>query len=470
MRNLAKTAAAMVAAVGVLAAARSASAANGVAFIHGTGDYTQATAVSSYWTQSSLDTMRGGRKYVVAGYQGASQDAKTSFPTIASQVASFINANGIAYGTNAGLVLVTHSNGVNPTRYIISHASYNSDTQTVWNVTQKVVAIAGSMKGTPLADSVTNGGTFASFANSITSFFGSDWSKPAVWLQRTDRMATANANGDFGLCPATNGGARNTSFSSTSLDTVVGSDVYAAVWSSDAYCGGYSMTAGLKAAKVYAFGYSACADGFIGCDSADYFGTNKVWDARINHNQSRRSCHGSGAAVLSDINATIGYAIPADYAIAPGAQACNATTQGWQSAAPFSGYNYWYGCTSAMKGDANTDVDCFAAYGGDNGLVAPTNFTSTGYSNSAYYSGGSVCPDSWRGDGECDLCMLAKYGYDAKDGATGADDCVNAAGDDGVVRSGTGKTNKCADLAYYNSTAQSFSGGAIGYYSYTATH
>ena len=458
MRNLAKTAAAMVAAMGVLAAARSASAANGVAFVHGTGDYTQSTAVTSYWTQASLDTMRGGRKYVVAGYQGASQDAKTSFPTIASQLSSFISANGISWGTNAGLVIVTHSNGINPTRYMLSHASYNADTQAVWNVTQKVVSIAGSMKGTPLADKVTNGGTLASFANSITSFFGSNWSSPAVWLQRTDRMATANANGDFGLCPATNGGARNTSFSSTPVDTVVGSDVYAMIFSGDANCGGYGMTVGLKAAKLYAFG-SACADGFIGCDSADYFGTNKVWDARLNHNQSRRSCHGAGGTVLSDINSTIGYAAPADYTISPAAQACNATTQGWSGSTSTSNYTYWYGCTTAMQTDANTDFDCYSAYGYDNGLTAPNNFSSTAYSNPAYYAntGGTVCPDSWQGDGHCDLCLVAKYGYDGTSGATGADDCVN---------NGAGTTNSCYDIAYNGNTGVN----AIQYLHYSATH
>ncbi|GAC1355455.1 MAG: hypothetical protein NVSMB47_08930 [Polyangiales bacterium] len=458
MHNL-KTLAAFGVAVGALLVAGKAGATgSGVAFVHGTGDYSTSAAVSNYWTQSSIDTMRGGRKYVVVGYSGASQDAMTSYSSVANQISSWGSSAGITYGSasNDGLVVVTHSNGSNPVRYIYAHSSASSATYNVWYWTRKAIFVAGDDKGTPLADKVTSAGTLASIGNSITSFFGSNSSNPAVWQQRTDRMSTYNSNGTFGSTPANSGGGSVTSLNGNPIDTVVGTDVYAAVWSGDAYCGGYWMTAGLKAAKIYGFGYSACADGFIGCDSANYVGSNVVWDGRINHNQSRRSCHGSGSAIGNDINGVIGnYAIPSDYTIAPAAQACNATTQGWTGSGTTS--TYWYGCTSSMQTDANTDHDCFVSYGGDNGWVAPADVAQTAYNNSSYYAnlGVSGCQDSWLGDGHCDLCLIAKYGYDSASGSTSDGDCVNQ---------GSGTSNSCYDVAYNGYASQ------IQYLQYTATH
>ena len=452
MLNL-KTLAAFGVAVGALLVAGKAGATgSGVAFVHGTGDYSQSSAVASYWTQSSIDTMRGGRKYVVVGYSGGSQDAMTSYSDVANQISSWGSSAGITYGSasNDGLVVVTHSNGSNPVRYIYAHSSATTATHNVWYWTRKAVFIAGDDKGTPLADKVTTSGTLASIGNSIVSFFGSSYNNAAVWQQRTDRMATYNSNGTFGSTPANSGGASVTSLNGNPIDTVVGTDVYAAIWSGDAYCGGYFMTAGLKAAKIYGFGYSACADGFIGCDSANYVGTNIVWDGRINHNQSRRSCHGSGGAVGNDINGVIGnYTIPSDYAVAPAAQACNATTYGWVWDANHSQTNYFEGCPStSWLSNGVVNYDCFVSYGGDENLVAPTNYASTAY-------GSAYCPDSWLGDGWCDMCLIAKYGYDSSSGSTGDGDCVNQ---------GAGSVNICTDVGSHN-------GSTIdGTYTYKASH
>jgi hypothetical protein len=107
-----------------------------------------------------------------------------------------------------------------------------------------------------------------------------------------------------------------------------------------------------------------------------------------------------------------------------------------------------------MKSDTNTDYDCFVSYGGDNGLVAPNDWSATAYGNNANYSG-SGCSDSWLGDGDCDLCLLAKYGYDAANGGTGPDDCVN---------NGAGTTNVCYDIALDGSTNH------LSYLKYTASH
>lgn len=448
MRSLLKTIVTVAAVAGATLGAKEAAAATKVYFVHGTGDYTAASATSDYWTQSSIDAMRAGRAYKVIGYNGASC---AGFDTCAwGTVIDQIGADMTSYGITDAVV-ITHSNGSSPWRYALGHTGAWTGSRYVSAVTSKVrktIYIAGDLTGTPLADKVTSSGSMAAVANAVVSFFGGgDYNKPAVWQQRTDRMRnTYNTNGTFA------GTAGQTVVGGVSAQVVRGTSVYAAVWSGDAYCGGYGSTTGLKAALIYGWGYSGCSDGFIGCDSSGYFGAIVQSDARLNHNQSRRNCRGSGAIIASNVSNTIGYAAPPpDYTINPAAQACNATVQTW------SGNLYWYGCTSAMKSDTTTDHDCAAAYGSDNGYNLPTDFSATAFANGAYYSGGTACPDSWRGDGECDLCILAKYGYDAIDGAGegGSDDCVTPA---------PGVSNQCGDLAYNSAT------GAIGYYSYTATH
>lgn len=453
MRKVLQAAVALAAATGALLGTKSAFAGSGegVVFVHGTGNYSASDALSKYWTQSSIDKMRNGHSYLVVGYQGASCSGfeTCSWGNITQQINSWANANGIS-----SIVVVTHSNGSNPVRYMLAHptsstgSSYGSITvSNVTNKIKKVIWLAADNSGTVLADKVTSSGTLAAIANSVVQFFGGGYNNPAVWQQRQDRMNNYNGNGTFSNGSSCNAGS--TCYGKTS-QYVRGTSVYAAVWSGDAYCGGYGETAGLKATLLYGWGSGGCADGFLGCSSQGYNGSLLMESDRLNHNQSRRSCKGADSAVKNSIYNTIGYEIPADYTISPAAQACNATSRGW------SGSLYWYGCTDAMRSDGTTDHDCVASYGGDNGVDAMSGFSSTAYSNPSYYSGGTVCPDSWRGDGICDMCILAKYGYDAVEGAAdGADDCVN---------NGAGTSNSCSDLAY-NDTA-----GAIGTYEYTASH
>ncbi len=478
MRTTLKTLVASAAAATAMLGAATASAtpsADGVFFVHGTGDYcppssstsafqasgktscgyTSAGAVDDYWTASSLQKMAtspdgsGQWSYGVAGYPGASQNAMQTWGTVADQLWDYYwnGNNGAIYD----VVVVTHSNGSNPIRYLLAHPTAvtpNGHTASdVIAVIQKVIFLAGDNAGTPLADKVTSAGTIASIGNSILTFFGgSSWNNPAVNQQIQANMATYNSNGTFAT-GTTPGG----------IETVAlyGSNVYASIWSSDAWCGGYGTTVGLKAAQIYGWGsWNAPTDGFIGTNSSTLVGTDPYGgDGRLNHNQSRRSCHGVGSRVASQIHGALQGTFsspPPDYQIAPAAQACNATTQGW------SGSTYFYGCTSSMQTDSNTDVDCYVAYGGDNGYVAPQDFSATGYSNAKYYGNGGVgCDDSWLGDGTCDLFLVAKYGYDAANGGTGPDDCVN---------SGAGTTNTCYDIAWSSTDS------AVEYLGYTATH
>lgn len=470
------------AAMFVSGTALAAPAADGVFFVHGTGDQSAPTsassafqasggsAVSSYWTTSSLGTMAtdpdgsGQWSYGVAGYGGASYAAydSRSWGTIADQLWNYYY-----YGNNGAIYhvdVVTHSNGSNPIRYMMAHPTAITPggvtVSTILGIVSKVIFVAGDNQGTPLADKVTSSGSLANLANDLLSTLGiTSYNNPAVVQQVQANMTTYNGNGTFATGSTPYGITTN---------YIYGSAVYAAFWSGDAWCGSYATTLGLKAAALYGWGsFGAATDGFIGTNSSTYVGTDPGYggDSRLNHNQSRRSCHGSGGRIAAQAHAALSGAftsIPPDYTIAPAAQACNATTQGWTGTSGTSSYTYWYGCTSAMRTDTNTDFDCYLAYGGDNGYVAPNDYAYTAYSNTSYYADSNNgktntggCSDSWLGDGTCDLCLVAKYGYDSTSGSTADDDCVNK---------GSGTSNTCFDVAYdgYNSK--------VGYLKYSVTH
>ncbi len=463
----------------VSSTALAAPAADGMFFIHGTGN--QATpskqvnptdgAVTGYWTQAAINAMiadpaGGNWTYGAAGYQGSTNNAQTSAYYVASQLHDFVGP-----GIITNVVLITHSNGSNPVRYMTAHPTATDEYGTAFsyglNKVRRVIFIAGDNMGTPLADKVTSSGSFASISNNVVKDFGfGNYNSAAVLQQVQATMATYNGNGTFSVGTAPGG---------LSTEYVYGSGVYAMITSSDAWCGGYTDTTGLKAAQVYGWGSSSAAtDGFIGVNSSTYVGTAGMsGDARLNHNQSRRACHGVGATIETIAHGAMSgafAAIPPDYTISPAAQACNATTQGW------SGNYYWLGCTSAMKTDTKTDIDCYVSYGGDNGYVDqwtgvnPQNgvglalsdgWNYTGYSAASNYANGGVgCSDTWLGDGQCDLCLLAKYGFDSASGTTQGDDCVNA---------GAGTNNTCADIAWYSAT-KSLTSGSYAYFTYTATH
>lgn len=417
-----------------------------VIFVHGTSDQTPQSATDDYWTQDALDRFRNGLPYLVVGYQGASYaaDDPQSWGAIADQIDRFTQENAVER-----IVVVTHSNGANPVRYLLRHPNANAAVSRVVALVQQVIFLAGDSAGTPLADKVTTSSTAAHVANSVGQAFGlMNYDGPAVWEQRVDTMATLNGNGTFD-----DGSDRGTAYVNGSIPAVAvsGTSVYAAIWSSDAYCGGYGMTAGLKATLMYGWGYSGCADGFVGCDSAQYVGYVPaqgigVADDRLNHNQSRRGCHGEDGFVSSSISGAFGYSAPSDYVVSPSAQACNATTRGWDSTHRW----FWYGCPDpSWVHDGKSEHDCFVAYGTDESKVAPRDYASTAYAS-------HDCPDSLRGDGVCDLCIVAKYGYDVLEGsADGADDCVNE---------GAGTKSTCRDLAWDQQA------GAVVTATYAATH
>jgi pimeloyl-ACP methyl ester carboxylesterase len=262
----------------------------GVAFVHGTGLQTNATA--DYWKPAFVDNVRGGlanpANYVVINcdFTQYMWDSRAS-GCLAGQLSSFISAKGITR-----LIVITHSNGGNVMRWILSNPTYDSRYPDIIGKTVRVTALAPSSAGTPLADAVINGNVFET---SVGWLVGQK--NDAVRQQQQSWMAYYNANNLYGTSgrPTLPKTFRN----------VVGTDVDSAIWDSDSYCGGYVENVGLETTQLW---LNTCSDGFLNCTSQSAAGT--VWfqdKARmagaepLSHNQSRRACFGLDTILRNDM-------------------------------------------------------------------------------------------------------------------------------------------------------------------------
>ena len=267
-----------------------AAANTGVAFVHGTGKQTDALNV--YWTAPMVNTIRTGlpntANYLVVNCdftQYMWQPAAAG--CLATQLTNFINAKAIT-----DLVVITHSNGGNVVRWIMSNPTYDSRYPNIISKIRWVNALAPSSAGTPLANAVMAGNVFESSLGWLLGY-----QNDAVRMQQTSWMATYNANNLYGTVgrPALPKG----------FWSVVGSDVDSAVWDGDSYCGGYFENVGLETTQLW---LNACSDGFLNCSSQSAAGT--VWfqdKARmagaepLSHNQSRRACFGLDSILRADM-------------------------------------------------------------------------------------------------------------------------------------------------------------------------
>ncbi len=265
-------------------------AATGVALVHGTGSQTNAAA--DYWQWGMVNSIRQGlpnpNNYVVINcnfekYMWDSQAAGC----LAGQLTNFINSKNIT-----DLVVITHSNGGNVMRWIMSNPTWDSRYPNIINKIRWVNALAPSSKGTPLANAVMQGNVFE---RSLGWLLG--YKSDAVRMQQTSWMAFYNANYLYGTAgrPALPKGFWN----------VVGTDVETAVWDSDSYCGGYSLNVGLEVTQAW---LSSCSDGFLECSSQEGAGTTWFRDKSrmaggepLSHNQSRRQCFGLDVILRNDI-------------------------------------------------------------------------------------------------------------------------------------------------------------------------
>jgi hypothetical protein len=266
------------------------SANTGVAFVHGTGKQTNAAA--DYWQSPMINNVRGGladpNNFVVINcdftkYMWDSAAAGC----LAGQLTTFINNRGITR-----LIVITHSNGGNVMRWILSNPTWDSRYPNIIARTVRVNALAPSSAGTPLADAVIAGNVFESALGWLLGY-----KNDAVRMQQTSWMASYNANWLQGTAgrPALPKPFRS----------VVGTDVDSAVWDSDSYCGGYFENVGLETTQLW---LNSCSDGFLNCSSQSAAGS--VWfqdKARmrgsepLSHNQSRRACFGLDSILRTDM-------------------------------------------------------------------------------------------------------------------------------------------------------------------------
>lgn len=280
----------LLATAGLALASGAAAAATGVAFVHGTGHQTD--AYHDYWTADMVNSVRQGladpSDYVVINcdftqYMWDSDAAGC----LAGQLYGFIQSHGID-----DLVVITHSNGGNVMRWILSNPTWDSRYPTIINATRWVNAIAASSAGTPLADAVISGNVFE---ESVGWLLG--YKSDAVRQQQTSWMAYYNANYLLG----TNGRPNLP----VGFWNIVGSDVESAVWDGDSYCGGYAENVGLEVTQNW---LDSCSDGFIECSSASAAGNLWFYDSSrtaggepLSHNQSRRQCFGLDVILRNDL-------------------------------------------------------------------------------------------------------------------------------------------------------------------------
>ena len=266
------------------------SADQGLAFVHGTGSQTD--AYNDYWTADFVNSVKQGltdtSKYTVINcdfdqYMWDEQAAGC----LADQLNSFISQENIT-----DLVLLTHSNGGNVVRWILSNPTYDSRYPDIINQVSKVIAVAPSSGGTPLADAAVQGNVGEATVGWLLGY-----DSDAV-LQPPERwMASYN---DTWLS-----GTSGRPVLPSEFKTVVGSDVDSAVWDSDSYCGGYASQVALETTQNW---LDSCSDGFLNCSSQNAAGT--VWftdkektDGKepLSHQQSRRTCFNLDKIIRNDI-------------------------------------------------------------------------------------------------------------------------------------------------------------------------
>lgn len=274
----------------VLALAPAVASANtGVAFVHGTGK--QTNALADYWTGAFVNSVRQGlpntANYVVVNcdFTQYMWDSRAA-GCLAGQLHSFVTTRNIT-----DLVVITHSNGGNVMRWILSNPTFDSRYPTIIQRTRWVNALAASSAGTPLADAVISGNVFEAALGWLLGY-----QSDAVRQQQVSWMAYYNANNLLGTSgrPGLPRGFWN----------VVGTDVSSAPWSTQAYCAGYTQSVGLEFTQNW---LASCSDGFLNCTSQRAAGSlwfndvNRTGGRFLNHNQSRRDCFGLDVILRNDL-------------------------------------------------------------------------------------------------------------------------------------------------------------------------
>lgn len=271
-------------------AAPCAFAATGVAFVHGTGS--QTNAYNDYWQPTMVDSIRGGlpnpANYVVINcdFTQYMWDSRAA-GCLAGQLTTFINSKNIDR-----LIVITHSNGGNVMRWIMSNPTWDSRYPNIISKIVRVNALAPSSAGTPLADAVMNGTVFESAVGWLLGY-----QNDAVRMQQTSWMSYYNGSYLYGTSgrPAL----------PKTFRSVVGTDVDSSPFDSDSYCGGYTENVGLEVTQNW---LASCSDGFLNCSSQSaagyvwFYDTSRTAGAEpLSHNQSRRACFNLNTILRTDV-------------------------------------------------------------------------------------------------------------------------------------------------------------------------
>lgn len=262
----------------------------GVAFVHGTGK--QTNAYQDYWQPAMVDSVRQGLSnpanvlVVNCDFTQYMWDSRAA-GCLAQQLTDFINSRGITR-----LVVITHSNGGNVMRWILSNPTWDSRFPNIISKVVRVNALAPSSAGTPLADAVMNGNVFESAVGWLLGY-----QNDAVRMQQQSWMAYYNGNWLYGTSgrPAL----------PRTFRSVVGTDVDSSPFDSDSYCGGYTENVGLEVTQAW---LNSCSDGFLNCTSQSAAGSVWFYDTSrtagkepLSHNQSRRACFGLNTILKNDL-------------------------------------------------------------------------------------------------------------------------------------------------------------------------
>lgn len=276
--------------LGYLLLMGSAHANQGLAFIHGTGKQTD--AYNDYWTGDFVNSVRRGldnsNKFTVVNCDfDQFMWKEEASGCLADQLNSFIEKEKIS-----DLILLTHSNGGNIVRWIFSNPTHDSRYPNIIKKTSKVIAVAPSSLGTPLADAATQGNAFE---KSLGWLLG--YNSDAVKQQQVSWMAYYNKNWLSGTSGRPS--------LPTTFKAVVGSDVDSAFWDSDSYCAGYQYQVALETTQNW---LDSCSDGFLECSSQSGAGTVWFKDKEktsgrepLSHQQSRRDCFNLDVIIRNDI-------------------------------------------------------------------------------------------------------------------------------------------------------------------------
>ena len=261
-----------------------------MAFVHGTGNQTD--ALNNYWKSEFVNSVRQGltnqANFVVINcdFNQFMWDSRAA-GCLAGQLTTFISQKGIT-----DLVVITHSNGGNVMRWIMSNPTWDSRYPNIIAKTRWVNALAPSSAGTPLADATISGNVFESAVGWLLGF-----KTDAVRQQQVSWMASYNASWLLGT-------AGRPALPKPFYD-VVGTDVDSSPFDSDSYCGGYTENLGLETTQLW---LDSCSDGFLNCSSQSAAGTVWFQDKSVmaggeplSHNQSRRACFGLDTVLRNDL-------------------------------------------------------------------------------------------------------------------------------------------------------------------------